>query len=66
MLNTERFADTLTLAAGFNAGSDAVTVSPTGDISGHVRADAAAYTLYEVTFDMGTATSANAIYRMLG
>lgn len=58
--NTERFADTLTLSIG-NAGIDCQVFSPANDTVGHVTLDTKGAALLEVTFDLGTATAANAL-----
>ncbi len=61
VLNTDRFADTITLGIG-NAGIDCQVFSPANDTAGHVTLDAKGATLIEVTFDMTGATSGNALY----
>jgi Ca2+-binding RTX toxin-like protein len=65
VLNTERFADTLTLTA--NSGNDDVTisiVSPANNTPAYIDIDFGGAELMEVTFDMTGATSANGLYRL--
>lgn len=62
VLDTERFADTVALAAGYNANVSAEVVTPTGDVVAHVCLDTKGFTLLEVTFDLTGATDANALW----
>jgi hypothetical protein len=63
-LDTERLADTVTLVQGV---SNVLTTvhSPTGDLPGFVIQDFLGCTLLEFDFEVGTATSANALWRDL-
>lgn len=61
VLDTDRFADTITLGIG-NAGIDCQVFSPANDTAGHVILDAKGASLVEITFDMTGATSGNALY----
>lgn len=65
VLDTERFADTLSLAAAYSglAGSLATVVSPAGDLVARLLLDLQGFRKFQVQFDMTGATSGNAIYK---
>jgi hypothetical protein len=65
VLNTERFADTYSLASGFNANVSVEVVSPANNTIGHVLLDVRGFSKIQVDFDMTGATSANALYKGL-
>lgn len=60
VLNTERFADTITLSVA-NTGVDSQAVSPANDSVGHFVVDTKGFPIVEVLMTVGTATSANAL-----
>jgi len=64
ILDTERLADTITLVEGV---SNVLTTihSPEGNLPGFVIQDFLGCTLLEFDFEVGTATSANALWRDL-
>jgi hypothetical protein len=65
VINSERFADTLTLTFG-NAGVDCQVFSPANNTAGHVVLDAKGATILEVIFTTGgSATSCNALVAYL-
>ncbi len=57
VINTERFADTITLVSGI-----AVLNSPTNDTAGRFSICTTSFSKIEFTFDMTGATSANLLY----
>lgn len=62
VLNTERFADTLTLTYG-NANVSVELLSPANDLTGHVLLDAKGFQYVEVIFNLtANVTSMNALY----
>lgn len=64
VLNTGRFADTLTLTTGDAAAVG--IVSPTGDVAGHAMLDLKGSQKLELTFSTGgVATSCNALWALL-
>lgn len=63
--DSDRFADTLALASGFNSNVSTEIVSPTGNIIAHVMQDVKGFAKVEITFDMTGATSGNALYALL-
>lgn len=64
VLDTERFVDTLTLSLG-NAGVDCQVFSPANDTPSHVIVDTKGVSFVEFLFDMGTATSGNALFAFI-
>lgn len=65
VIDTERFADTLTLTYG-NAGVDCQVFSPANNTPAHVVVDAKGATILEVIFSTGgSATSCNALVAYL-
>lgn len=66
VLNTERFADTITLVTG-NANVSIDITSPTGNVAAHFVMDVKGFQKVEFTFDMttGNPDSANALYSLL-
>lgn len=65
LVATERFADTLSRTTGIENVSDQV-LSPGADLPAHALVDAKGFTRVEVTFDLVTATAANALYSWVG
>lgn len=57
--NTERFADTITLAAAYSSTQNVVT-SPTGNVIAHVTMQTKGFSILEATFDMTTGDPTNA------
>lgn len=65
VLNTDRYADTITLDTGTGAGSMRV-LSPTGDVPGMVVMDLTEFPFFCVDFiTNGSATNVNGLYRHL-
>lgn len=65
VINTERFADTLSITYG-NSNVDTSVVSPTGDLIAHAIVDVKGFNKLEFTFDLGgTTTDANCLYARL-
>ena len=66
VLNTERFADTITLVTGNDDISVDIT-SPTGNVIAHATVDLKGFSKIELTFDMttGDPTSANCLLRFI-
>lgn len=60
VLNTEYFADTIAPTYGSSVGID--VVSPANDVNALIAIDLRGFELVEVQFDVGTITSANALY----
>jgi len=60
VIATERFADTFTVTAG--TGARSTLISPIGDGIGTILVETLGYDLVEVTFDLVSATGANALY----
>lgn len=67
LINTDRFGDTMTLTAPYaTEGVDAITRSPANDVSpAHAMVDLKGCRKLEFTFNLGTATNANAVYQVL-
>lgn len=58
--NTQRFADTIALTQ-VQANVDSKLSSPVGDLVGSFLVETRGSTLIEITFDLGSATAANAL-----
>ena len=66
VLNTERFADIITLTSPFGtSGVDVLVSSPANDTPGHIVVDAKGHQLVELLFKTGTATNGNALVAWL-
>lgn len=63
VVNTERFADTITLVTG-NDDISIDIVSPTGNVVAHAAVDIKGFQKLEFTFDLTGATDANVLYSM--
>ena len=65
LINTDRFADTITLTGTTaNAGVNINIVSPANDTIGYLYVDLAGFMKAELIFDMTGATDGNALYRL--
>lgn len=64
VLNTDRLADTITLATGYLSGdpTGVLVTSPTGDIAGNVSAAIRGYNYLQWSFKTGTSTNCNALW----
>jgi hypothetical protein len=63
--NTDRIADTIALATGFNANVSNEVVSPANNTGAHMMVDVRGFRKVQIEFKMVSATNGNCIYRAL-